>query len=344
MAEAATFHGYGPEQGYDFLREKIAGEDFQARGAQVSADEIFISDGAKCDNGNVQEIFATDVTVAIPDPVYPVYLDTNVMAGRTGKFVGGRYEGVVYLDCNRENGFIPTLPRQKVDLIYLCFPNNPTGGTIAKPQLKQWVDYARENKAIILFDAAYETFIRDDRLPHSIFEIEGAREVAIEFRSFSKQAGFTGTRCAYTVVPKTCAAYTADGEPRSVHPLWLRRHTTKFNGVSYPVQRAAEAVYTTEGRAQCRELIDYYLRNAAMIRKEMTALGYECIGGDNSPYIWVDGKMDSWKFFDVLLEKANVVCTPGAGFGRCGAGYIRISAFNDYEKVQVAMERIRKIF
>lgn len=342
MADAATFRGYGPEQGYDFLRETIAREDFQARGADISADEVFVSDGAKCDNGNLQEIFATDITVAIPDPVYPVYLDTNVMAGRTGDFVDGRYEGVVYMECTRETGFVPALPGSKVDLIYLCFPNNPTGGTITKPQLQRWVDYARENKAIILFDAAYETFIRDDRLPHSIFEIEGAREVAIEFRSFSKQAGFTGTRCAYTVVPKACTAYTAAGEARPAHPLWLRRHTTKFNGVSYPVQRAAEAVYTPEGRAQCRELIDYYLRNAALIRREMTALGYDCIGGENSPYIWVDGKTDSWKFFDLLLEKAHVVCTPGVGFGRCGAGFIRISAFNDHEKVQKAMERIRR--
>jgi len=342
MAEAATFRGYGPEQGYDFLREKIAREDFQARGAEVSADEIFVSDGAKCDNGNLQEIFATDIKVAIPDPVYPVYLDTNVMAGRTGNFTDGRYQGVVYMDCTRQTGFVPTIPIEKADLIYLCFPNNPTGGTITKAQLKQWVDYARENKAILLFDAAYETFIRDDRLPHSIFEIEGAREVAIEFRSFSKTAGFTGTRCAYTVVPKSCMAYTAAGEPRPLHPLWNRRHTTKFNGVSYPVQRAAEAVYSPEGRAQCRQLIDDYLRNAALIRKEMTDLGYECIGGDNSPYIWVDGKMDSWTFFDLLLEKANVVCTPGVGFGRCGAGFVRISAFNNHENVQKAMERIRK--
>ncbi len=342
MAEAATFRGYGPEQGYDFLREKIAREDFQARGADISADEIFISDGAKCDNGNLQEIFATDITVAIPDPVYPVYLDTNVMAGRTGNFTDGRYQGVVYMDCTRRTGFIPTIPKEKADLIYLCFPNNPTGGTITKAQLAQWVDYARTNKAILLFDAAYETFIRDDRLPHSIFEVDGARDVAIEFRSFSKTAGFTGTRCAYTVVPKSCMAYTAAGEPRPVHPLWNRRHTTKFNGVSYPVQRAAEAVYSPEGRTQCRQLIDDYLRNAALIRKEMTALGYECIGGDNSPYIWVDGKTDSWKFFDFLLEKANVVCTPGVGFGRCGAGFVRISAFNDYENVQKAMERIRK--
>jgi LL-diaminopimelate aminotransferase len=342
MAAAATFRGYGPEQGYDFLREKIAREDFQARGADVSPDEIFISDGAKCDNGNLQEIFATDITVAIPDPVYPVYLDTNVMAGRTGSFADGRYEGVVYMDCTRQTGFVPTIPTEKADLIYLCFPNNPTGGTITKAQLKQWVDYARANKAILLFDAAYETFIRDDRLPHSIFEVDGARDVAIEFRSFSKTAGFTGTRCAYTVVPKSCMAYTAAGEPRPLHPLWNRRHTTKFNGVSYPVQRAAEAVYSPEGRAQCRQLIDYYLHNAALIRKEMTDLGYECIGGDNSPYIWVDGRMDSWKFFDLLLEKANVVCTPGVGFGRCGAGFVRISAFNDYEKVQKAMARIRQ--
>ncbi|MFO7707011.1 MAG: LL-diaminopimelate aminotransferase [Desulfobacterales bacterium] len=342
MAQAATFRGYGPEQGYDFLREKIAQHDFQARGANIAADEIFVSDGAKCDNGNIQEVFATNVTVAIPDPVYPVYLDTNVMAGRTGAFVDGRYQGVVYMDGTRANGFIPALPEAKVDLIYLCFPNNPTGATIGKAQLKQWVDFARQRKAIILFDAAYEVFIRDPDLPHSIYEIEGATEVAIEFRSFSKMAGFTGTRCAYAVVPKACTAFTASGEPQPVHALWHRRHTTKFNGVSYPVQRAAEAVYSAEGLAQCRELSDYYLRNAKLIRSELSALGYECIGGENSPYVWVDSCMDSWKFFDLLLEKANVACTPGVGFGRCGAGYIRISAFNDYEKVQMAMERIRK--
>ena len=342
LADAATFRGYGPEQGYDFLREKIARHDFQERGADISADEIFVSDGAKCDNGNIQEVFATDITVAIPDPVYPVYLDTNVMAGRTGAFADGRYAGVVYMAGTRENGFIPDLPPGKVDLIYLCFPNNPTGATITRPQLKRWVDYARGAKAIILFDAAYEVFIRDASLPHSIFEVEGAREVAIEFRSFSKMAGFTGTRCAYTVVPKSCLAYTAAGEPRPVHALWHRRHSTKFNGVSYPVQRAAEAVFSPEGLAQCRELSDYYLRNAALIRAELSALGYECIGGENSPYIWVNGRMDSWKFFDQLLEKANVVCTPGEGFGRCGAGYIRISAFNHYEKVQAAMARIRQ--
>jgi LL-diaminopimelate aminotransferase len=342
MASDSSFHGYGPEQGYDFLREAIARGDFQSRGANVSADEVFVSDGAKCDSGNFQEIFSTDCRVAIPDPVYPVYVDTNVMAGRTGNWNAetGRYDGFVYLDGNRENGFIPDLPGEKVDLIYLCFPNNPTGATATKEQLKQWVDYARENKALILFDAAYEAFIQDDSIPHSIYEVEGAREVAVEFRSFSKTAGFTGTRCAYTVVPKECMAYTESGEKVSVHGLWNRRHTTKFNSVSYPVQRAAEAVYSEEGQAQIRELVAYYLNNARYIREKMEALGYECIGGENSPYIWIDGKGDSWEFFDKLLTRAGVVCTPGAGFGKCGQGYIRISAFNSFDKVKEAMERI----
>jgi LL-diaminopimelate aminotransferase len=341
MADIKSFRGYGPEQGYDFLREKIAKVDYRERGADITADEIFVSDGAKCDTGNIQEILATDITIAIPDPVYPVYLDTNVMAGRTGPFNSGRYEGIVYLEGTRKNGFIPELPREKVDLIYLCFPNNPTGATITKPQLQAWVDYARENKALILYDAAYDAFIQDDSLPRSIYEVAGARDVAVEFRSFSKKAGFTGTRCAFTVVPKTCLAYTGDGESVSVHDLWHRRHTTKFNGVSYPVQRAAEAVYSEEGQTQAKALIDYYLKNAALIRREIADLGYECIGGENSPYIWVDGRMDSWAFFDMLLEKAGVVCTPGAGFGRCGEGYIRISAFNNYENVETAMERIK---
>lgn len=342
MARAESFRGYGPEQGYEFLREKIAAEDFRARGAAIAADEIFVSDGAKCDTANIQEIFAADAVVAIPDPVYPVYLDTNVMAGRTGPAEAGRYAGVVYLEGTRENGFVPEPPAAAVDLIYLCYPNNPTGATITAAQLRRWVDYARANRALILFDAAYESFIRDAALPHSIFEIEGAEEVAIEFRSFSKTAGFTGTRCAYTVVPKRCTAYTADGRPHAVHALWLRRHTTKFNGVSYPVQRAAEAVYSPAGRTQCRELVDYYLGNAAIIRRELAALGFACVGGDNSPYIWVDTRMDSWRFFDRLLETAHVVCTPGAGFGRCGEGFVRISAFNDREKVELAMARIRK--
>ena len=340
MAEDATFRGYGPEQGYPFLREKIAAEDFQRRNADISPDEIFISDGAKCDTGNIQEIFAGDIRVALPDPVYPVYLDTNVMAGRTGAFEDGRYGGLVYLESLPENGFIPDPPSEPVDLIYLCFPNNPTGAGIRREGLETWVDYARENKALILFDAAYEAFIRDDAMPRSIFEIEGARDVAIEFRSFSKTAGFTGTRCAFTVIPKSCTAYDRSGAAHSVHALWNRRHSTKFNGVAYPIQRAAEAVYSPEGKAEVRERIDYYMENAALIRNEMTDLGYACVGGKNSPYIWIEGKTDAWSFFDRLL-KAGVVCTPGTGFGKCGEGFIRISAFNSHENVREAMDRIR---
>ncbi len=341
MAADATFRGYGPEQGYGFLREKIAREDFQARGAEIGPDEIFISDGAKCDTGNIQELFATDIRVAIPDPVYPVYLDTNVMAGRSGTAVNGRYQNLCYLDSTPENHFVPELPTQEVDLIYLCFPNNPTGVTIGWEALKQWVDFARENQALILFDAAYEAFIRDDTLPHSIFEIPGAREVAIEFRSFSKTAGFTGTRCAFTVVPKDCRAFDQLGHRHELHSLWNRRHSTKFNGVSYPVQRAAEAVYSPQGKAETRALVDGYLKNAAMIRRQWTALGYECVGGDHSPYVWVNARMDSWAFFDLLLDKTGVVCTPGAGFGRCGNGFIRVSAFNSWENDSEAMARIR---
>ncbi len=340
MASDASFRGYGPEQGYDFLREAIARNDFQARGAQVDSDEVYVSDGAKCDTGNFQEIFSIDTKVAVPDPVYPVYVDTNVMAGRTEAWADGRYQGLVYLDATKSNGFVPELPEQPVDLIYLCFPNNPTGATATRQQLQQWVDYARENQALILFDAAYEAFIQDATIPHSIYELEGAREVAVEFRSFSKNAGFTGTRCAYTVVPKECMAYTSAGETVSVRGLWNRRHSTKFNSVSYPVQRAAEAAYSPEGKAQIGELVTYYLNNARYIRERITDLGYECIGGENSPYIWIDGKSDSWVFFDRLLNKAGVVCTPGAGFGKCGEGYIRISAFNSFENVREAMDRI----
>jgi LL-diaminopimelate aminotransferase len=341
MAEETSFRGYGPDQGYEFLRKAISKNDFQLRGAAIEADEIFVSDGAKCDSGNIQELFSTEIVVAIPDPVYPVYLDTNVMAGRTGNFQNGRYQHIVYLDAVKENNFVPALPEQKVDLIYLCFPNNPTGSTISKDELKKWVDYARQNKALILFDAAYEAFINDATLPKSIYEIDGAQDVAIEFRSFSKKAGFTGTRCAYTVVPKACTAYDSSGQPQLLHNLWSRRHSTKFNGVSYPVQRAAEAIYSLEGQQQSADLITYYMRNAALIRSQITALGYECVGGDNSPYIWIDGRIDSWKFFDLLLEKAGVVCTPGAGFGTCGEGYIRLSAFNSYENVSLAMQKIR---
>ncbi len=341
MASESTFRGYGPEQGYDFLREAIAANDFKARGADIHADEIFISDGAKCDTGNIQEIFAKDINIAIPDPVYPVYLDTNVMAGRTGAFKDGKYEGITYLNCTWDNGFNPELPQTPVDLIYLCFPNNPTGATITKAALKTWVDYAKDNKAIILYDAAYEAFITDDSLPRSIYEVEGARDVAIEFRSFSKTAGFTGTRCAFTVVPKSLMAYDADGGSHALHALWNRRHTTKFNGVSYPVQRATEAVYSEEGKIQVKQLVSDYLKNAALIRKEMSDLGYDLVGGDNSPYIWINGKTDSWEFFDTLLNKAGVVVTPGAGFGKCGEGYIRISSFNSYENVEKAMARIK---
>lgn len=342
MSSDAGFRGYGPEQGYDFLREAIAKNDFQARGADISADEIFVSDGAKCDSGNIQELFTTDAKIALPDPVYPVYLDTNVMAGRTGNFEDGRYEGIIYLDATKENNYIPTLPDETPDLIYLCFPNNPTGATISKEGLQTWVDYAKEHKALILFDAAYEAFIRDESLPKSIYEMEGAKEVAIEFRSFSKNAGFTGTRCAYTVVPRECAAFDAQGGKQLLHPLWNRRHCTKFNGVSYPVQRAAEAVYSEAGKAQTKDLVAGYLKNADHIASEMKNMGFSFEGGDNSPYIWIEANRDSWEFFDTLLTKAGVVCTPGAGFGKCGEGYIRLSAFNSYENVVEAMKRIKK--
>jgi len=342
LAEDATFRGYGPEQGYPFLREKIAENDFQQRGAEISADEIFVSDGAKCDTGNFQEILAGDIRVALPDPVYPVYLDTNVMAGRTGNFKKGRYENVCYMACTPENNYIPELPPEWVDLIYLCFPNNPTGAVISKAELARWVEFARENQALILYDAAYEAFITDDAVPHSIYEIDGAREVAVEFRSFSKTAGFTGTRCAFTVVPKDCRAFDAQGNRQYLHPLWNRRHSTKFNGVAYPVQRAAEAVYSPEGKDQVRSVIDFYMKNAARIRREIDALGYEYVGGTHSPYIWIHTKTDSWEFFDMLLNKAGVVCTPGLGFGPCGENFIRLSAFNSYENVETAMNRIRE--
>jgi len=343
MGADATFRGYGPEQGYGFLREAIASHDFQARGAEIGSDEIFISDGAKCDTGNIQELFTQDIKVAIPDPVYPVYLDTNVMAGRTGDFSDGRYQGLVYLDSTKANGFVPSLPREAVDLIYLCFPNNPTGSTISKEELSKWVRFAKEKKALILFDAAYEAFIRDPSLPHSIYEIEGAQEVAIEFRSFSKSAGFTGTRCAYTVVPKACMAYDSAGQQQALHPLWNRRHCTKFNGVSYPVQRAAEAIYSEEGQSQTKDLVAGYMHNADLIRQAMTELGYACVGGDNAPYIWIDAQGDSWEFFDRLLNKTGIVCTPGAGFGKCGEGYIRLSAFNSLANVEKAMTRMREM-
>lgn len=341
MAHRATFKGYGPEQGYAFLREAIAQYDYAARGCPIAPDEIFVSDGSKCDCGNIQEIFAIDgLRLAIPDPVYPVYVDTNVMAGRTGASVNGRYDGITYLDCTPANGYVPGLPALPVDLIYLCFPNNPTGAVATKAQLAAWVAYARAHQAVILFDSAYESYVRGPQIPHSIYEIEGARDVAIEFRSFSKLAGFTGLRCAYTVVPKSLKAWDRSGGEHSVHALWSRRHTTKFNGVAYPVQRAAAAVYTETGQHQTHALTSFYLENAKLIRAALAKLGLSCIGGDNAPYIWVNTGRDSWEFFDLLLNKAQVVCTPGAGFGRCGEGHVRISAFNSREQVATALTRI----
>lgn len=340
MGARATFKGYGPEQGYAFLREAVAQHDYAARGCKIEADEIFISDGSKCDCGNIQEIFSQDVRLAIPDPVYPVYVDTNVMAGRTGANVDGRYQGITYLECTPANGYVPAVPSVATDLIYLCFPNNPTGAVATKAQLAAWVAYAKANKAIILFDSAYEAYIRDPQIPRSIYEIEGARDVAIEFRSFSKTAGFTGTRCAYTVVPKTLVAYDAAGNAHPVHALWNRRHTTKFNGVAYPIQKAAAAIYTEAGKAETKALTDFYLGNAKLIRDAMTKLGFGCVGGDNAPYIWINTGRDSWQFFDTLLNQAQVVCTPGAGFGKCGEGHVRISAFNSRENVETALARI----
>jgi LL-diaminopimelate aminotransferase len=340
QASEASFRGYGPEQGYPFLREAIADYDYAQRGCPVSADEIFVSDGAKCDTGNFQELFATNARVAVPDPVYPVYVDTNVMAGRTGTFADGRYSGLTYLDGTPANGFVPAPPREKLDLVYLCFPNNPTGATATKEQLAAWVEYAHRHGAIILFDAAYEEYIRDPEIPRSIFEVDGATEVAVEFRSLSKTAGFTGTRCAYTIVPRKLSAGDSDGSRHSVWELWNRRQSTKFNGVSYPVQRAAAAAFSNPGRAQIRALSDYYLGNAKVITETMEKLGYTCTGGTNSPYVWVETGTDSWAFFDRLLREAAVVVTPGVGFGRNGEGFVRISAFNDREKVEEAMERI----
>ena len=340
MASDATFRGYGPELGYGFLREKVAENDFQARNLDIAADEVFISDGAKCDSGNFQELFAQNTRLAVPDPVYPVYVDTNVMAGRSTGWQDGRYQGMVYLESTEANNYIPSPPQEKVDVIYLCFPNNPTGSMVTKDQLRPWVDYAKENKALILYDAAYVEFIRDAALPHSIYEIDGAKDVAVEFRSFSKTAGFTGTRCAYTVVPKQCLVYDTQGNTHPLHGLWDRRQSTKFNGVSYPVQRAAEAIYTPEGKKQVRDLSDYYMANAALIRQTMSGLGYTCVGGEHAPYVWIKANADSWEFFDLLLNKAGVVCTPGAGFGKCGEGYARISAFNSRENVETALQRI----
>ncbi len=347
MGDRNTFKGYGPEQGYLWLREKIAAHDFQARGCDIDASEIFVSDGAKCDTGNILDIFGKDNKIAVTDPVYPVYVDTNVMAGHTGDANDkGEYDGLVYLPITAENGFTAAIPSEKVDLIYLCFPNNPTGVVASKEYLKQWVDYAKSHGSIILFDAAYEAFITDDAIPHSIYEIEGARDCAIEFRSYSKNAGFTGTRCAYTVVPKGLTGKAADGSDVELHKLWNRRQSTKFNGVSYIIQRGAEAIYSEAGQRQIKELIQFYMENAKIIREKLSDAGLTVYGGVHAPYIWVKtpNGLSSWDFFDKLLQVCNVVGTPGSGFGAAGEGYFRISAFNSRANVEEAMRRITETF
>ncbi|PXV64398.1 LL-diaminopimelate aminotransferase [Dysgonomonas alginatilytica] len=346
MASAETFRGYGPEQGYDFLVNTIVENDYKAHGLNIQTDEVFVSDGSKSDTGNIGDILGTDNIVAITDPVYPVYIDTNVMAGRAGDLgTDGKWTKIIYLPCTAENNFVPELPKTKVDIIYLCYPNNPSGTTLTKSELKVWVDYALENKALILFDSAYEAYITEDDVPHSIYEIEGAKKVAIEFRSFSKTAGFTGTRCAYTVVPKDLMAYTSKGEEVSLNKLWNRRHTTKFNGVPYVIQRAAEACYSPEGKKQVKDTIEYYLNNAKIIREGLTEQGLKVYGGVNSPYIWVKtpNGMSSWEFFDYLLNELNIVGTPGVGFGPSGEGYLRLTAFGTLENTKEAVLRLKKI-
>jgi len=339
-----TFRGYGPEQGYDFLRKAIITNDYFSRGVEIDPDEVFVSDGAKSDTGNIGDIFSALNSVAITDPSYPVYVDTNAMGGRAGEpTASGAWSNLIYLPCNEENNFVPKLPSTRADIIYLCYPNNPTGTTLTKEQLSVWVKYAKENKSIILFDAAYEAFITEENVPRSIYEIEGAHEVAIEFRSFSKTAGFTGTRCGYTVIPKTVMGYTENGNSFQLNKLWNRRHTTKFNGTSYVVQRAAEATYSAEGKIQVRNLIDYYMSNATTIREVLFKAGYVVYGGINAPYIWVKApnSMGSWEYFDYLLKEKNIVTTPGAGFGTSGEGFVRFSAFGDKEKIIEAMKRLQ---
>jgi LL-diaminopimelate aminotransferase len=345
MARRETFQGYPPEQGYDFLREAIVRHDFAARGCQISTDEIFVSDGSKCDTGNILDILGGRNTIAVSDPVYPVYVDTNVMAGHTGGPSDvGEYEGLIYLRTSAASDFAAEPPPQRVDLVYLCSPNNPTGTAMTSAHLTRWVEYAKANDAVLLYDAAYEAYITDADLPHSIYEVPGARDVAIEFRSFSKLAGFTGVRCAFTVVPRSVSGRASDGSRVDLHRLWARRQATKFNGVGYITQRAAEAVYSDEGRKQVRQTIAFYLENARIIRTSLEAMGLKVFGGRNGPYVWVatPAGRTSWQFFDDLLAKANVVCTPGSGFGSCGEGYVRISAFNSRQNVEEAVERIRK--
>ncbi len=346
MGTKDGFKGYGPEQGYSWLREKISEHDFISRGCQISPEEIFVSDGSKCDSSNILDILGKDNSIAVTDPVYPVYVDSNVMTGRTGDSLeNGTYQGLTYLAINERNNFLPELPKKKVDILYLCFPNNPTGATINKSELKKWVDYALQNNSLILFDAAYEAFIQDNDIPHSIYEIEGAKDCAIEFRSFSKNAGFTGVRCAFTVIPKNLKGLSSTNEEIELWPLWNRRQSTKFNGVSYVVQKGAEAVYSLEGKKQVRGLIDFYMENAKIMKNKLQNSGYKVYGGDNAPYIWikVPDQMTSWDFFDFLLQKVSVVGTPGSGFGLAGEGYFRLSAFNSRSNVLDAMERIINI-
>lgn len=343
MSRVETFKGYPEYEGYDFLINKIIECDYKTRGINIAYDEVFVSDGAKSDTANIQELFGLNSKIAVTDPVYPVYVDSNVMAGRTGEYVEGKWTNVTYLPCTAENGFIPELPKERVDLIYLCLPNNPTGTTLTRDQLKVWVDYAAKNKSIILFDSAYEAFITQDDVPHSIYEIEGAKEVAIEFRSYSKTAGFTGTRCAYIVIPKELKASSAVGEEIGLNRLWYRRQATKFNGVSYIVQRGAEAIYSEEGQKQVKETIAYYLTNAAIIKNGLESIGIKVFGGINAPYIWMrtPNGMDSWAFFDKLLNEANIVGTPGVGFGPSGQGYFRLTAFGNRQNTEAAVERFR---
>jgi LL-diaminopimelate aminotransferase len=346
MGQRQTFRGYGPEQGYEFLRHAIAQTDYRDHGMEVADDEIFVSDGSKCDCGNILDVLGPQNRIAVMDPVYPVYVDTNVMAGHTGAAnPNGSYEGLVYLSCGPENNFVPDLPKERVDLIYLCYPNNPTGAVAPREQLTTWVEYALKNKAIILYDAAYEAYITEATIPHSIYEIAGARECAIEFRSFSKQGGFTGLRCAFTVVPKSLMAFTSEGKAVSLHPLWQRRSSTKFNGVSYPVQRAAEALYSPEGKAQVQDLIRHYMGNAEVLVKGLKAAGLQVYGGVNAPYLWArtPGGITSWQVFDRVLNDANVVITPGSGFGTNGEGFLRVSAFNSRANAEEVARRFQAL-
>ena len=343
MANKATFHGYGPERGYDFLREAIQKNDFLPRGIHIDLNEIFVNDGAKSDTGNIQEILRWDNNIGVTDPIYPVYVDSNAMIGRAGVFENGKWTDVTYFPCTAENNFVPQIPDRHVDMIYLCYPNNPTGTVLPKEELRKWVNFALRNDSILFYDAAYEAYITDPEIPHSIYEIKGARKCAIEFHSYSKTAGFTGVRCGYTIIPKELTAVTVDGKQRvNLNQLWDRRQSTKFNGTSYISQRAAEAIYTPEGKKQIQETIDYYMENAKIMRETLSKLSYKVYGGVNAPYLWVktpDG-MDSWKFFEQLLSGCGVVCTPGVGFGPSGEGYFRLTSFGNREDVREAMRRI----